>query len=86
MQDEDYIDFPCSADWLDHYHSRGLTPRSSGRSSPEFHALVKILEQQEKRFAELENVIKDVLFRSDKEKPTNRVPTKKDFKSLLRRE
>lgn len=27
----DYIDFPCSDAWLDHYHARGLTPRSSER-------------------------------------------------------
>lgn len=30
-QGSDYIDFPVSPDWLDHYHRMGLTPRSSGR-------------------------------------------------------
>jgi hypothetical protein len=30
---QDLIDFPCSDDWLDFYHERGLTPRSSGRPS-----------------------------------------------------
>jgi hypothetical protein len=32
---EDLIDFPCSPDWLEYYHLRGLTPRRPVREPAE---------------------------------------------------
>ena len=55
---EDYIDFPCSSDWLDYYHSRGLTPRSSGRADPEIKAILERVEKLEKVMVQLLREIK----------------------------
>lgn len=55
---KDYIDFPCSSDWLDYYHSRGLTPRSSGRADPEIKAILERIERFEKVMVELLREIK----------------------------
>ncbi len=45
---DDLIDFPCSDDWLDYYHERGLTPRRSNRPSREAELLEAIKRQNEK--------------------------------------
>ncbi|MEM2120609.1 MAG: hypothetical protein QXR93_05975 [Archaeoglobaceae archaeon] len=50
---DDMIDFACSSDWLDFYHERGLTPRSSGRKSREYVELLKRIEVLERQNAEL---------------------------------
>lgn len=54
---EDYIDFACSGDWLDFYHERGLTPRSSGR--PNQH--IEILVDEIKRLREENREILEAL-------------------------
>lgn len=58
---EDLIDFPVSDDWLDFYHRRGLTPRSSGRLPPEVKALYKQMEQMNKRMEMLENQFQEII-------------------------
>ena len=58
---KDLIDFPCSADWLDYYHERGLTPRSSGRPSRYESIILKKIEQIEKQIAEQQAVIIELL-------------------------
>ena len=58
---EDLIDFPVSDDWLDFYHRRGLTPRNSGRLSPEVKALYKQMEQMNKRMEMLENQFQEII-------------------------
>jgi len=58
---KDLIDFPCSADWLDYYHERGLTPRSSGRPSRYESIILKKIEQLEKEIAEQQAVIIELL-------------------------
>ena len=58
---EDLIDFPVSDDWLDFYHRRGLTPRNSGRLSPEVKALYKQMEQMSKRMEMLENQFQEII-------------------------
>ncbi len=42
---EDLIDFPCSGDFLDFYHERGLTLRTSGRVSREYKTLLEELKK-----------------------------------------
>lgn len=54
---EDLIDFPCSADWLDHYHRQGLTPRSSGRADPEVKELLKRIEKLEENMERLTKAV-----------------------------
>ena len=58
---KDLIDFPCSADWLDYYHERGLTLRSSGRPSRYESIILKKIEQLEKEIAEQQAVIIELL-------------------------
>jgi len=50
---EDLIDFPVSDDWLDFYHERGLTPRSSGRYSPAERRLLEEIENLRADFIRL---------------------------------
>ena len=56
---EDYIDFPCSDTWLDFYHERGLTPRSSGKNREiaklerKLDNLTNAIEQQNKILQQL---------------------------------
>ena len=57
----DLIDFPCSADWLDYYHERGLTPRSSGRPSRYESIILKKIEQLEREIAEQQAIIIELL-------------------------
>ena len=58
---EDLIDFPCSADWLDYYHERGLTPRSSGRADPEIRELWREVRELVKRQMQIEEMILEIL-------------------------
>ena len=58
---KDLIDFPCSADWLDYYHERGLTPRSSGRPSKFESIILKKIEEIERQIAEQQAVIIELL-------------------------
>jgi len=60
---EDYIDFPCSDTWLDFYHERGLTPRSSGKNREiarierKLDNLTNAIEQQNKILQQLLDVL-----------------------------
>lgn len=47
--EDDLIDFPCSDTWLDFYHERGLTPRSSGKN--------RNIQRLEKKIDNLTNAI-----------------------------
>ena len=58
---EDLIDFPCSADWLDYYHQRGLTPRSSGRMSPQERYLLSEIRDLQKRMVTIEETLLEVV-------------------------
>ena len=55
----DLIDFPCSDTWLDFYHERGLTPRSSGKNREiarlerKLDNLTNAIEQQNKILQQL---------------------------------
>jgi len=48
---DDLIDFPVSSDWLDFYHERGLTPRSSGKLSRTERMLLERIEKLEEQMA-----------------------------------
>ena len=58
---EDLIDFPVSDDWLDYYHRKGLTPRSSGRSDPEIKLMMKHIGKLYERLERQEAVIQTLL-------------------------
>lgn len=58
---EDYIDFPCSADWLDHYHRIGLTPRGSGRADPELRRVWDHIQKIEERQLRIEELLLETL-------------------------
>jgi len=49
----DMIDFPCSSDWLDHYHRQGLTPRTSGKKDREYLELLRRIEKLERQNQEM---------------------------------
>ncbi len=57
---EDMIDFECSPDWLDYYHERGLTPRSSGRNY-EVEKLAEVVAELLRRQERLEEMILELL-------------------------
>lgn len=57
---EDYIDFPCSADWLDFYHKQGLTPRSSGRPDS-IQQLYHKVSDLERKFSDLVELVRELL-------------------------
>lgn len=42
---EDYIDFPCSADWLEHYNNMGLTPRKPNRDRQMYKEIKEMIKQ-----------------------------------------
>ena len=48
---DDLIDFPVSSDWLDFYHERGLTPRSSGKLSRTERMFLERIEKLEEQMA-----------------------------------
>lgn len=58
---EDMIDFPCSDDWLDYYHRRGLTPRHSGRMDPVVKELLKEIAELRKSQVEMQEVLLEVV-------------------------
>ena len=87
---EDLIDFPVSADWLDFYHERGLTPRSSGRYSPAERRLLEEIENLRAdfiRLAEQQSKIMQMIYELLKQlnnKPQPKVQEEKqDYGSLL---
>jgi len=54
---DDLIDFACSSDWLDFYHERGLTPRSSGRFSKTERMLLERIEKLEEQIAKQQEIL-----------------------------
>jgi hypothetical protein len=69
---DDMIDFPCSYDWLDHYHSRGLTPRSSGRADPVVKELLKEIAELRKSQVEMQEILLEVVRELKKLKASQR--------------
>lgn len=61
MNTEDFIDFPVSSDWLDFYHERGLTPRSSGRLSRVEKMLLERIEKLEEQIAQQQKILVDLV-------------------------
>ena len=84
-KEDDLIDFPCSDTWLDFYHERGLTPRSSGKNREiarlerKLDNLTNAIEQQNKILQQL----LDVLITKEMAKiSNNQIYSKKTGKNL----
>jgi len=58
---DDMIDFPCSYDWLDHYHKRGLTPYGSGRGDPDLKRLYHEIRETQHTIQELLETLIDLV-------------------------
>lgn len=73
---EDFIDFPCSPDWLDYYHERGLTPRHSGRPDPTVEALLREIAELRKQQVVMQEAVLELL-KEIKELKTSRRPAER---------
>ena len=75
----DMIDFPCSSDWLDHYHRQGLTSRSSGRMSQTEKMLLEEIKRLWKSHLQMEYVIAEIIreMRSQKSHPSSKTNKKR---------
>ncbi len=61
---KDYIDFPCSDDWLEYYYERGLTPRKPQKNE---HPLIRRIEKLEEENSRLLTLLLKHLEQEDKE-------------------
>jgi hypothetical protein len=50
---EDYIDFPCSDNWLGYYYERGLTPRNPKPFDKKLKMKIKELEEENNRLRQM---------------------------------
>lgn len=64
--DNNYIDFPCSQDWLDYYAERGLTPYRSSRGSHEITQVWKEIQKITKKQEELQESLIQMIERITK--------------------
>lgn len=83
---DDMIDFPCSADWIDYYHERGLTPRSSGRPNQHIEMLVdeiKRLREENREILEALRILIEERSRR-KERPRREEAPKRRIERLRR--
>jgi len=78
---EDYIDFPVSSDWLDFYHERGLTPRSSGRLSRAERMFLERIEKLEEQMAKQQEILL-VLLKELQKKSSSPRPQPTDWEKL----
>ena len=53
----DLIDFPCSDDWQDYYHRKGMTPYNSGRQHDKTQRILEQLLEQNKRIIKILSIL-----------------------------